>query len=476
MRGKWDKNSIKFGIILSAALCVYALFSVLLKQWGAIQAVLDKIGKAIAPFLIGLVLAFLLNPIMIYIRNFLTMLSVKMFKKEYNEAYKTTKVPSLVLTIIFFLGLTVGFFFLVVPSISESIQDLMDNSSEYIENANTFIEKICSKNGHLKDALNNGMDFLDKNLKTIIDNKVMPNIDTIVLKVSNGVILGVKAAFNFLVGIVFAIYLLLSKHMLLAQCKKFIFLFFSKEKGTKILEGCSYVNSVFGGYINGKIIDSIIIGILCFIFTAAVHYKYAILISVIIGVTNIIPFFGPLFGAIPGALLALMDGPIYFIIFIIFVLVLQQFDGNILGPLILGDSTGLSGMWVLLAILVFGDLFGVAGMILGVPLFACIYALIALVLRDGLQRKNLSSNTEDYLLLEGFDADGNPTYKTKQDVRQTIKQRRMRLKTVMAEREKSKRATEELYEKDVYGDLSSFAKDDDLTEQTDSAPEKKDDK
>jgi predicted PurR-regulated permease PerM len=152
-----------------------------------------------------------------------------------------------------------------------------------------------------------------------------------------------------------------------------IYCLFSKKTGNKIMEGCSYANVVFGGFINGKILDSCIIGIICFIFTSAVHMRYAVLISVVVGVTNIIPFFGPFIGAVPGALLALMDDPIMFVVFIIWIIVLQQFDGNILGPLILGDATGISGIWVLLAILVGGDLFGVAGMILGICVSVCIF-------------------------------------------------------------------------------------------------------
>ena len=193
------------------------------------------------------------------------------------------------------------------------------------------------------------------------------------------------------------------------------------------MEGCSYANVVFGGFINGKILDSCIIGIICFIFTSAVHMRYAVLISVVVGVTNIIPFFGPFIGAVPGALLALMDDPIMFVIFVIWIIVLQQFDGNILGPLILGDATGISGIWVLLAILVGGDLFGVPGMILGVPVFACLYAFFAVQLRDKLRAKEYSSRTEDYIRLKKFDDEtGEPIYRERHDERKTLRESRLK--------------------------------------------------
>lgn len=429
MKNKWDKNMLKFGVVLTVSLCIYALFGALLERWSTISGFLDKLSGAMAPFVVGLVLAFLLNPIMVYIRKGLASILKKCFKVDYKKAYKIVKTPSLILTIVVFIGFLVGFLWLVIPKIYESLQDLVYNMPNYIASAEALIEKLFAKNEFLEEHLTSVVKYLEDNIWIIVEEKVVPNMDTLVLNISSGVIVGVTSIFNFLVGLIFAVYLLSSKHVLLAQGKKFIYLFFSKKTGNKVLEGLSYANSVFGGFINGKIIDSIIIGFMCFAFTAAIEMKYAVLISVIVGVTNVIPFFGPFIGAIPGALLALMDSPTYFIIFVIFVFLLQQFDGNILGPLILGDSTGLSGMWVLVAILVFGDLFGVPGMILGVPVFACIYAFIAVMLRDGLRKKQMSSKTEDYLLLSGFDeVTGEAIYHDEQDVRRTIKQKKRKAK------------------------------------------------
>ncbi len=429
MDKKWNKNIIRVGITLTLSVCVCLVFNEVIKGWRGITGYIGNVISALSPFIIGIIIAFLLNPIMIYIRRGLTyVFSKRMKKADYDTVYKKVKTPSMVLTMILFIGALTGFLWLVIPRIYESLSDLVDKTPGYLESAQNWVEKMFAKNEKLEGKLSQIIDYVEDNIFGIFKNNVMPNLDTIAIKVSSGVVVGVKAVFNFLIGLIVCIYLLMSKDVLLAQAKKIIYCIFSKKTGNKILRGAAYANSVFGGFINGKIIDSIIIGIICFIFTSAVGMEYAVLISVIVGITNIIPFFGPFIGAVPGALLALMDDPIMLVIFIIWIIILQQFDGNILGPLILGDATGLSGVWVMVAILVGGDLFGVAGMILGVPVFACLYAFFAVQLRDGLRKKNLSSKTEDYFRLKGFDEDsGEPIFTDKHEKRKSLRQKRRKM-------------------------------------------------
>ena len=417
MKDKWNKGYLKLGIVLTVSLCICTIFGEIIKNWRGIAGGIGTFFSALTPFIIGLVLAFLLNPIMVYLRRgFAFFLGKKLKKMDYDNAFRISKTPCLIATILLFLLMLAGIIRLIIPNLVISLQDLYDNMPTYLDNAQSWVEKMFAKNDKLEGQLSNIIQFASENATTFLEDKILPNMDEILLKVSGGLVTGVTAVFNFLVGIIVAIYLLNSKDVFIAQGKKIVYCIFPKKTGNKILEGLNYANSVFGGFINGKIIDSVIIGILCYIFTAAVGMKYAVLISTIVGVTNVIPFFGPFIGGIPGALLALMDDPIMFVIFVVFVIVLQQFDGNILGPLILGDSTGLSGMWVLVAILVGGDLFGVAGMILGVPVFACIYAFFAVQLRDKLREKGLSAKTEDYFRLKGFDDEtGEPIYRKKHD-------------------------------------------------------------
>lgn len=420
-----NKNILRIGVMLTVSVCVCLVFNEVIKEWKSIVGYMSNIVSALSPFIIGIIIAFLINPIMIYIRRGLAHVMSKNKKCDYDDAYKKVKTVSMILTMVLFVGVLAGFLWLIIPRIYESLTDLVDKMPGYLESAQNWIEKMFAKNEYLEGKLTQVLDYIENNVFGIFKNTVMPNLDTIALKISSGVIVGVKAILNFFIGLIVCIYLLMSKDVLLAQAKKIIYCVFSKKTGNKILQGASYANSVFGGFINGKIIDSVIIGIMCFAFTYVVGMEYAVLISVIVGVTNVIPFFGPFIGAVPGALLALMDDPVMFVIFVVWIIVLQQFDGNILGPLILGDATGLSGVWVLVAILVGGDLFGVAGMILGVPVFACLYAFCAVQLRDGLRKKNLSSKTEDYFRLKGFDEDsGEPLYRDKHEKRRTIRQKR----------------------------------------------------
>ncbi|MBE5932574.1 MAG: AI-2E family transporter [Lachnospiraceae bacterium] len=427
MSDRWNKGYFKLGIVLTVSLCICTIFGEFIKNWRGIADTISVFVSAMTPFIIGLVIAFLINPIMVYYRRGFSFVFGKKLKTwDYDTAFRKSKTPCLILTMLTFIGLLVGFLWIVAPRVYESLQDLVVNAPSYIESMRKWVEKMFAKNDFLEGQLNNILVYVEDNVMGFVENKIMPNIDEILITVSGGLVTGVTAIFNFLVGLIMAIYLLASKDVLLAQGKKIVYCIFSKKNGNKILEGLSYANSVFGGFINGKIIDSVIIGFMCYAFTGPIGMKYAVLISVIVGVTNIIPFFGPFIGAIPGCLLALMDSPMNFLIFLIFVIVLQQFDGNILGPLILGDSTGLSGMWVLVAILIGGDLFGVPGMILGVPVFACLYALFAVTLRDKLREKGLSAKTEDYFRLKGFDEEtGEPIYRKKHEyAKRTIKKRK----------------------------------------------------
>ena len=213
------------------------------------------------------------------------------------------------------------------------------------------------------------------------------------LKQMSGVINQVVGFFgvvmNFFVGCVVAVYVLMSKEVFLRQIKKIIYAFSSKDGAAMIIEILKHSNEIFGGFISGKFIDSLIVGILCYIGCVIMAMPYVALISVIIGVTNIIPFFGPYIGLIPSAFLIMLYDPWKGLIFIVFILILQQVDGNYIGPKILGNSTGLSPFWIIVAIRLGGGLFGVLGMLLGVPTFAVIYYLIKSFVNYRLENKGI---------------------------------------------------------------------------------------
>jgi predicted PurR-regulated permease PerM len=426
---KWNKDDIKKGLIFAVSLCLVVLFSQLLGKIGVIGHAIGRFFSAMTPIIAGCVIAFLLNPIMNFFKYYLTKLFVKLLGEERKrKASRIANAFAVAFTILVFVALIAAFLWVLIPELRDSIVKLYGNIPDYIENIRSWIKKILSQNPEMEEYFDNSLTNFQNNITTIINDKLLPNMDTIIVTISSGIVGGIKFVLNFAIGIIVAVYILGSKEELGAQCKKIIYSIFDKKKGNKVLDGLDFVNSVFGGFINGKIIDSLIIGIICAIFCKGVDMPYAVLISVVIGVTNIIPFFGPFIGAIPSALLVLVDDPMMCVVFVIFIVILQQIDGNIIGPIILGDSTGLSGLWIMFAILVGGDLFGFAGMILGVPVFACIYTLLTILLRERLKKKGLTNSTAYYITLRRFDEETGEPVRGPKPKRVSAKKRKKHMK------------------------------------------------
>ena len=212
-------------------------------------------------------------------------------------------------------------------------------------------------------------------------------------------------SFNVLIGIIISIYVLMSKEEFIGQSKKLMYALLPGKSANAVIHTVHKSNEIFGGFISGKLLDSLIIGILCFICLSLMKMPYTVLVSVIVGVTNVIPFFGPYLGAIPSAILIMLANPIQGVYFILFILILQQFDGNILGPAILGESTGLSSFWVVFAILVGGGIFGILGMIIGVPAFAVIFYVFRRTVNHILKKKQLPQDSGNYIKVEKLDVE-----------------------------------------------------------------------
>ena len=268
------------------------------------------------------------------------------------------------------------------------------------------------------------MDFLAQysmDFTTMINTKVLPQLNSIgnvtemlskfsgvinvITSVSMSVYSILKEVWNLVIGFIISIYLLASKELFAAQAKKVVYAFVSVKRANRFLSNVRFANKTFGGFFIGKILDSIIIGVICFAVTSILKMPFCVLISVIIGVTNIIPFFGPFLGAIPSTLLILFIDPLQALYFVIFVIILQQVDGNIIGPKILGSSTGLSSFWVIFSITFFGGIWGIVGMIVGVPIFAILFAFMKSLIETRLSARNLSPETKKYLRLLYIDAD-----------------------------------------------------------------------
>ena len=395
---------IAFCVAAASILLVFAIF-----KFEVIKDFCLMIWRILTPFLYGFVLAYLLLPVY----NFLLNLFHKLFfKKERSEkAARRLRVVnnaiSVILTMVFFLALVIGFGFLVLPELGQSIVSIVRSAPETGKRIMNWAEKLLHDNPEIEATVTDIIERYVGNLNTWAETYLLPHVTKVVNGLSNGIIGTLTGTFTFLknalIGLIAAIYMLVSKNLFAAQSKKLVYSVFSVKTANVFLDNVRFVHRTFSGFITGKLLDSLIIGFISYFFMSVVNMPYAMLVSVIIGVTNIIPFFGPFIGAVPSALLILTVSPIQCLYFVIFAIILQQFDGNVLGPRIIGGSVGLSSFWVMFSILFFSGLFGFMGMIIGVPLFALLVSLIAALCKRSLQRKSLPVESTAYAGVQEID-------------------------------------------------------------------------
>lgn len=368
-------------------IAINVLLVVAIVKFGSIISILNKTLELLTPIIWGLVIAFLMNPIMMRIEK---TVAPKMAKRKIKG--KVLRGFSVTISSLVFLGIVVGLISIVVPEIISSIIDIFNNAGKIADKTQDWINKLFRNYPSLKTTATEKLKNFTDDLGMIIE-KVQPWLEGI-LSGAWGVLTFLK---NFVLGFIVSVYMLCSKEKLLAQIKKTLIAVTKRSTCAKIMRACEEANKVFSGFITGKIIDSIIIGVICFIGVTIMDMPYNIMISVLVGVTNIIPFFGPIIGAIPSVFLILLIDPKKAVFLLIFIIILQQFDGNILGPKILGDSTGLPGFWVLVSLLVFGGQFGFIGMVMAVPVFALVYNFARDYISEKLKKKKLPVNTDYYI-------------------------------------------------------------------------------
>ena len=352
--------------------CVGIAFYLFLSNFDEVRLRLNSLGKVIQPFVAGFALAYLLN------------IPASYLEKNFFTRFKFRRMLSILTSYLLAVLLLAVLLSSVVPQVVQSVVDLVNNSEGYINNLNATALWLSDRFGldqqELEPLLISYQDLLRRAASLI--TAALPQLLDFGMAVGNGLVTALTAVIS-------SVYMLTSKHALIGQLRRVTYALLSRDKADRVLRISRQANEVFSGFIAGKIIDSAIIGVLCFAGMTIFRMQYALLISVVVGVTNVIPFFGPFIGAIPSIMILLIVDPWDALYFGIFVLALQQFDGNILGPKILGDSTGLSPIWVLVAIIVGGGLFGFAGMLLGVPTFAVLYALTREWVTDRLRARGL---------------------------------------------------------------------------------------
>ena len=394
---KKNKNHIRWGItaflvILASLISYYIIFHI-----DNFKGIISRVIVILMPVIDGMVIAYLLTPLLNYFeRKF-----VKPFCNilPFVVKPKQQRMFSILVTmIVVFMGFYV-FFAMVIPQISTSIVTIIEQFPTYVSTLTMWVSKLLNDNPEIASFITNMINEYSADINNFFNTKIIPEINDVIMTVSKSIVSILTELWNLVIGIIISFYLLGSKEKYAAQAKKIVYAFFSLEAANRFISNTRFANKTFGGFFVGKIIDSIIIGILCFICTSIMGTPFCVLISVIVGVTNIVPFFGPFLGAIPSIMLILFIDPIQALYFLIFVLILQQVDGNIIGPKILGSSTGLSSFWVIFSITFFGGLWGIFGMIIGVPIFAIIFASIKSLVESKLLIKNLPPETAKYLRL-----------------------------------------------------------------------------
>ena len=378
---EWGLTAL--GVIVACVLVVFVLFRMTI-IWGVIK----KIFSILSPFIYGFVMAYLLMPVfnMLY-RNLQPPMS-----RKFKNGTRLAKGLCSALTLAFGLAVVGVLLWMVLPQLVTSITSLVDSMDLYMNEISGWVASLLHNNPELEHSFMRLYDQFSAQMMNWAQNDLLPQLGSMM----SGVVTTVNVLMNLLIGVIIALYILNSKDTFCAQAKKMTYSLFKVEKANAIMARVAHIHRVFGGFITGKLMDSSIIGVLCFIGCSVLKMPYTPLVSVFVGVTNVIPFFGPFLGAIPSLFLILLVNPLKALYFLLFVLALQQLDGNVIGPKILGDSTGLSSLWVIIAILVGGSFFGVAGMFFGVPVCACLYNLVAFMVDRRLAEKDLPVETEHY--------------------------------------------------------------------------------
>ena len=389
---KYTTIAIYAFLVIAAAIALFYLIN----EHATVGRVIGTFVSLMMPFIYGAALAYILNPV-------LNWLEKKVFPSLFGErlSRRARRRIGGLISFIFAAAVVAIFLAILIPQIVESINSLAQSIYAFLPQAQQTLNEWTAKYGSNELLLNVleilGIDVSDPSLAlqrlatrsyTFL-TQVLPNLFGGVMRFTSGLL-------NVVVGIIIAVYLLLSKEVFYAQVKKLMFAFFPRRAAQAVLNLTHDSNAIFCGFISGKIVDSAIIGVLCFIGCSVLQMPYTVLVSFIVGVTNVIPYFGPFIGAIPSIFIIMIDDPIKSLIFAVFILILQQLDGNVIGPKILGDSTGLSAFWVLFAVTFFGGLFGFVGMLIGVPTFAVIYSLIRNIAEYKLGKKGMKTQTPDY--------------------------------------------------------------------------------
>ena len=348
------------------------LFFVMLNVTADIRRI---IFRSLRPILYGAVLAYLFKPMCNYFEKRLTFLFGK--KLGHDKAKKLSHYLSMLLTYIIFGAIIYFLLSIILPQLVKSIMQLVSSIPAFYNSLILLVKKIVSENPLLAENIEHILEGFYQGFNSWYQGSLFPLLS----QITGGVMVTFTFILNLFIGFIVSVYLLNGRKKLCAQAKLIVKSIFPREQANAIFGEVAYADRMFSGYFAGTLIDSALIGVLCYLLCLITGMPFPILVSVVVGVANIIPFFGPYIGMIPSAIIILTVSPVKALIFVVMIWILQQIDGNIIAPKIIGSSVGLSSFWVLFAILLFGGLYGFFGMIIGSPIFAVIYHIIGKVIR-----------------------------------------------------------------------------------------------
>lgn len=422
---KKDEYHLKQITIIALAIfitfCCCILFFFIIYRYNGFTDFWKQLTQILQPVIIGLVVAYLLNPLMKWVDGKMYGILTERVKNE-EKAKNLARGLAITASLLFLVGIVVLLIAAIVPSILQSIQGVVTTLPSEVKSLVAWINDFAKGDSQVADIAERVITEASNFFENWMKNTFIPQAEVYIASVTSGVILTVKFFINIVVGLIISVYVMANQEKFAGQAKKIIFAIFKPVRANVIVRTIRKSNEIFGGFISGKILDSAIIGVLAYIVLAIMKMPDTVLVAVIIGVTNIIPFFGPFIGAIPSFIIIVLQNPMQGLYFLIFVVILQQIDGNIIGPKILGNSTGLSSFWVVFAILVFGGLWGFPGMLLGVPIMAVIYYIVRNIVEYILKRRGIPVDKIDYVNLNKIDKVTNqPIYNYEEKVKKSQK-------------------------------------------------------
>ena len=402
---RWDRKYLYWGITAFCVIAAAILFYMALRFLPDLRRALGKLLKILSPFIWGFVITYLIAPLMRLLeRSVFGPLCRKLFaKNKKSDGSKLARGLAVLVSELAMVAVLTALVYLILPQLYSSIETIVKNGPDYLRDLSAWVTGLLDNHPEITKYVQEALNTLNTDIMSWVSNKLLPGVGNLVTSLIEGGYVVVQGVYNLLIGIIVSIYLLSDLEHFTAALRKLNYSWFSLETAEKVREAVEFTDRTFMGFISGKLLDSAIIGLICYIVCAILNMPYALLVSVIVGATNIIPFFGPFIGAVPSALIILMVDPLKCLIFIVFIIILQQIDGNFIGPKILGSSIGITSFWVLFSIVVGAGLFGFAGMVLGVPVFVVLYTFLTRNVEERLKKSDLPWETAQYENLDHID-------------------------------------------------------------------------